>query len=572
MAPAESPALQLALDAGLVTPAQLAAAQARLARAGGAAGASRELVAELARGGILDAGRFARLLAARAAVPVAELPAAAVAPDARAALPRAWAEHFAAIPLAREGPVLRVALSDPFDFAAIDGLGQLTGLAIEPAVAPAPEIPAAIARAYGDGSEAARAAEPAPGPEAAAGAAERESDADDAAPVIDLVDAIVRQAVARRASDIHFEPLARRLRVRYRIDGVLQEAEDPPWRWRRAVVSRLKIMANLSIAETRRPQDGRARVVAGDRHLDLRISSVPTVHGESVVVRVLEGDRLRPGLAELGLGADDRRDLERVLALPDGLVLVTGPTGSGKTTTLYACLRELNRPDRKIITVEDPVEYRLPGINQVPVHGPVGMTFAAALRAMLRQAPNVILVGEIRDRETAAIAINAALTGHLVLSSLHTNDAAGAVTRLIDIGVAPYLVASALRAVLAQRLVRRLCPHCARPEEPGAGADPGAGDRSLLGAVGDGSLWRAVGCPACEGSGYRGRVGIFELLTVDGAMQRLIHDRASAVDLRAQALGRGRRSLREDGLRQARTGLTSRAEVLAATVDDAKGM
>ena len=293
------------------------------------------------------------------------------------------------------------------------------------------------------------------------------------------MESIIGQAVARRASDIHLEPLARRFRVRYRIDGVLQPAGDLPRHLQRPVVSRLKIMGNMNIAEKRLPQDGRARFSVSGRTVDLRISCLPAVHGESVVLRLLEPEQdPRSAWTELGLDGADQRSLARLLTLPDGIVLVTGPTGSGKTTTLYACLHHLNKPDRKIITVEDPVEYQLAGINQVPVRADVGMTFAAALRAMLRQAPNIIMVGEIRDRETAEIAINAALTGHLVFSTLHTNDAPGAVTRLFDLGVKPFLVASALRAVVAQRLVRRVCPRCVQPAErdrsqPGGSASRG---------------------------------------------------------------------------------------------------
>ena len=565
MRTAEDPVLQLALEKGLVTPAQLAAARARRADSGEPAGARRNLVDALVQDGVLDAWQLVRLLGARHGVPTIDLRLTGVAPDALATLPRSWAEHYTILPFAREGSVLRVATSDPFDFEALDRLGHVTRLAIEPALAPAEEIRQAIERAYGARGDGPAREDPAiGGPAENAGDAGGSVGADDAAPVIELVQAILRHAVARRASDVHFEPLARRFRVRYRIDGVLQEAEDPPWRLRRAVVSRLKIMADMSIAEKRLPQDGRARVAVGDRLFDLRVSSVPTVHGESVVLRVLEADGLRPGLGELGMRGEDRQKLERLLALPGGLVLVTGPTGSGKTTTLYACLHQLNKSDRKIVTVEDPVEYQLTGINQVPVRSHVGMTFAAALRAMLRQAPNIIMVGEIRDRETAEIAINAALTGHLVFSTLHTNDSVGAVTRLIDIGVAPFLVASALRAVVAQRLVRRICPHCARPETS-APAPGGA-------AVDAGTFRRGAGCPCCEGSGYRGRLGIFELLTVDEEMQRMIHEHAGAARLRAHARARGMRTLREDGLRLAREGLTTVEEVLAATVDDANGM
>ena len=567
MRTAEDPAIRLALKAGLLTPAQLAAATARRATAAEPDGGEPKLWEFLVQEGVLDGGRMARLLADLHGLPLVDLRLAEIPAGVLAVLPRAAAERFNVLPLARERAALQLAISDPLDFAAVDEVGQLTGLAVEPAVAPAAEIREAIERHYGAGAASAgpqdgakdTGASGAPGDESAAVA-------EDEAPVIRLVESTLRHAVGRRASDVHFEPIAGRFRVRYRIDGILQAGEDPPAHLQRAVVSRLKIMANMSIAEKRLPQDGRARIHLEGRALDLRISSLPTVHGESVVARVLEQERLRLGLPDLGLQAADQQAFERLLALPDGLVLVTGPTGSGKTTTLYGCLQHLNHPDRKIITVEDPVEYQLAGINQVPVRAEVGLTFAAALRAMLRQAPNVIMVGEIRDRETAEIAINAALTGHLVLSTLHTNDAPGAITRLVDLGVKSFLVASALRAVVAQRLVRRLCGHCARPEAP-TPAEAGA----LLpgGAVAELRLRRSGGCPFCEGTGYRGRIGIFEILGVDDQMQRLIHEGAGLERLRAHARAAGMSTLREDGLRKARNGLTTLEEVMAATVADA---
>jgi general secretion pathway protein E/type IV pilus assembly protein PilB len=561
---AEDPAIQLALEKGLLTPAQLAAARARCELPVGSAGARPRLLDVLVQEGVLDARRLARLLADQHGLPAVDLRSVNVSSAALAALPRSWAERCNVFPFAREGAVLRVAVSDPLDFATIDGTGHVTRLAIEPAVAPAEEIREAIQRHYGGGAAG-------PAQETAAVPRDREAViADDEAPVIRLVQTILRQAVGRRASDVHFEPLERRFRVRYRIDGVLQEGGDPPAHLQRPVVSRLKIMAGMSIAEKRLPQDGRARISVGGRPLDLRVSSLPTVHGESVVLRLLEPESLRLGLAELGLHRDDQQTLGRLLALPDGIVLVTGPTGSGKTTTLYACLHHLNQPDRKIITVEDPVEYQLAGINQVPVRREAGMTFAAALRAMLRQAPDIIMVGEIRDRETAESAIHAALTGHLVFSTLHTNDAAGAVTRLIDIGVKPFLVASALRAVVSQRLVRRICPACARPQ---ALASPAvAALTSTPADAAGGTLRHGAGCPACEGTGYRGRLGMFELLAVDEEMQRLIHAGAGAARLRAHARAAGMRTLREDGWRKAREGLTTIEEVLASTVEDANEM
>ena len=556
MRTAEDSAIQLALNQGLLTPAQLAAAMAHCELPTAPAGVRPRLLDVLVREGVLDARRLAHLLADRHGLPVVDLHAVNVASVALAALPRSWAELHNVFPFAREGAVLRVAVSDPLDFAIIDGTGHVARLVIAPAVAPAEEIREAILRHYGGGAAG-------PAQESAAVSRDREAVmADDEAPVIRLVQAILRQAVGRRASDVHFEPLERRFRVRYRIDGVLQEGGDPPVHLQRPVVSRLKIMAGMNIAEKRLPQDGRARINVAARTLDLRVSSLPTVHGESVVLRLLEPESLRLGLAELGLHCDDQQTLGRLLALSDGIVLVTGPTGSGKTTTLYACLHQLNQPDRKIITVEDPVEYQLAGVNQVPVCREAGMTFAAALRAMLRQAPNIIMVGEIRDRETAESAIHAALTGHLVFSTLHTNDAVGAVTRLIDLGVKPFLVASTLRAVLSQRLVRRICPVCAGPQAPASIPAEAAG----------GTFRHGAGCPACEGTGYHGRLGIFELLAVDEEMERLIHEGVGVARLRAHARAAGMRTLREDGWRKAREGLTTVEEVLATTVADANGM
>ena len=558
MRTADDDALKLALEEGLLTPTQLSAARRQFEHDNPPA-RRPPLLDWLIEQGAIDAWAIARLLAARHGLPVVDLRLIQMTPAALAALPQPWAEHYNVFPFAREGATLRIAVSDPFDTEARDSIGQVTGLTIEAAIAPAEDIRQAIDRHYHD-----RAGEAPPEATGGGRVASGPGIAADEAPVIRLVETVIRQAVARRASDIHFEPLEQRFRIRYRVDGVLQEGEDPPRRLQRAVISRLKIMANMNIAEKRLPQDGRSRITLEGRTVDLRVSSLPTVHGEAVVLRLLEQEQVRRGLAELGLDRETQQSLERLLVLPDGIVLVTGPTGSGKTTTLYACLHHLNRSDRKIITVEDPVEYEIAGINQVPVRAAVGMTFAAALRAMLRQAPNIIMVGEIRDRETAEIAITAALTGHLVFSTLHTNDAPGAVTRLLDLGVEPFLVAAALRAVVAQRLVRRICPHCGGPEEAGRRA-PGGG---ILNPVG-GFRGAAATCADCAGTGYHGRVGIFELLLVDGKMRELIHAGAGAARLRGQARAGGMRTLREDGLRKAREGATTIAEVLAETVADA---
>jgi general secretion pathway protein E/type IV pilus assembly protein PilB len=492
-------------------------------------------------------------------------------------VPRAVAARHRLLPLGRDGHKLRVAIADPLDTDGIDALGYIVKMPIEPMVATPEDIAAAIDRFYGKdassiddllkdlsvtgggGDAAAVTTEP------EAGVDPTNTDAD--APIIKLVHQIILEAINRRASDIHIEPLEKRFRVRYRIDGVLIEVENPPKRLQLSIISRLKIMANISIAEKRIPQDGRIQIGAGGKQLDLRVSSLPTAHGESIVMRILDKEGLTLGLPELGFLSDDAAVFERLITLPDGILLVTGPTGSGKTTTLYGCLHFINKPDRKIITVEDPVEYQLNGINQVPVRHDVGMTFASALRAMLRQAPNIVMVGEIRDLETAEIAINASLTGHMVFSTLHTNDAPGAVTRLIDIGVKPFLVSTSLRAVMAQRLVRKICKHCKRPYHPDAkeirslNINPAQAVNATF-AKGD-------GCADCNATGYRGRMGIFEIFTVNEEIQKMIYEHVGTAKLRERARALGMRTMREDGARKVTSGLTTIEEVVSITVGDA---
>ncbi len=387
------------------------------------------------------------------------------------------------------------------------------------------------------------------------------------APIIKLVTMMLVEAYNSRTSDIHVEPLEKRLRVRFRIDGVLHEMQNPPKKLQAAIVSRLKIMTGtMSIAEKRLPQDGRIQVKMGKKSLDLRVSTIPTAHGESVVMRILDKTSLSLGLPQLGFLSDDQEVFERLLRLPDGILLVTGPTGSGKTTTLYACLNYINKPDKKLITVEDPVEYQMSGINQVQVNTEVGMTFPAALRAMLRQAPNIIMIGEIRDPETANIAINAALTGHLVFSTLHTNDAPSAVARLVDIGVQPFLVSSAVRAMIAQRLVRKICPNCKQPAEltvaeiQSLGIDPSQ--------IGEANVAQGAGCEKCKGLGAKGRMGIFEIFEVDDTVRHMVNTRATTVDLRKRAREMGMRTLREDGIRKVLSGMTTAEEVISATMSD----
>jgi len=523
----------------------------------------------------LDSRERARAVAAESGLPFVEPAGLDVPAAALAALPRAVVVKHLVCPVGWDRDRLRVALADPLDLELLESLEHLAGRPVQACVATVDEIRRAIARHYdleeGEMKALLAGLETAGGdPHARTAAgpsvtdARTEGGAGEAdAPVIRLVETIIAEAVRLRASDIHLEPLERRFRVRCRVDGSLLELDAPPLRLHRPVISRIKIMARLSIAEKRLPQDGRMQIVRDGRSLDLRVSTLPTAHGESAVLRILDREGLRPGLAELGFEGDDERAFRQLIAAPDGMVLLTGPTGSGKTTTLYGCLHQLNQSDRKIITVEDPVEYQLDGINQVPVRPAVGMTFAAALRAMLRQAPNIIMVGEIRDRETADMALNAALTGHLVFSTLHTNDAPGAVTRLTDLGARPFLVAAALRATLAQRLVRRICPRCRQPQTLAEQAWRRAGfPPDLLAGA---QLFRGAGCPACHGTGYLGRLGLFEIFLINDEIRGLIGQNTSAARLRAQARRDGMRSLREDGMRKVLAGLTTIDEVVAAT-------
>jgi type IV pilus assembly protein PilB len=489
-----------------------------------------------------------------------------------ATVPRHIAKRYRCIPVYRHGNTLGIAIADPSDLDTIDSLHHLLNAELEIKIASEDGIEAALNKLYGvadddvgkmiqDITE----GEVEIGPQTAVEADEGgEVDAD--APIIKLVNSIVVEAFRSRASDIHLEPLSKRFRVRYRIDGVLHEMKSPPKRLQASIISRLKIQSNMSIAEKRIPQDGRIQTQVGGKMIDLRVSCLPTTHGESIVMRILDKEGLRLGLPELGFFADDQQTFERLIGLPDGILLVTGPTGSGKTTTLYSCLHFINRPDRKIITVEDPVEYILGGINQVQVSEAVGLSFATALRSILRQAPNVIMLGEIRDLETASIAINASLTGHLVFSTLHTNDAPSAVTRLIDIGVKPFLVASSTRALMAQRLVRKICKKCGAPYTPTdmelktLNIDPAK--------VPNGKFTKGKGCTDCNKSGYRGRMGIFEIFVVDDEARKLIYEKVPSSVLRIKAREMGMRTLREDGTRKVLAGQTTPDEVIRATVGD----
>ncbi len=566
---ADDSVLQRALDQGWLSHAQLESAQDAMALQVGALAAAG-LIDQLVAEGALTVWQVARLRAEEFGLKTVDLVTVHVAEEVLALVPRALAERHGLLPLCLTEGGLRAAVSDPLEMDAVDSLSYMLGLVIETVIAADEEIRRAIKRIYdhettGSAEQVEESSSAAAiKVEAASDSAEETNNATEGdAPIIKRVHDLILAAITSRASDIHLEPLEKRFRVRYRIDGVLVEQENPPKRLQLPIISRLKIMANMSIAEKRIPQDGRIQVPLGGRSLDLRVSSLPTAHGESIVMRILDRKNLQPGLSELGFSADDEALVEQLITLPDGIVLVTGPTGSGKTTTLYGCLNHLNKSDRKIITVEDPVEYQLSGINQVPVRHAIGMTFGSALRAMLRQAPNIVMVGEIRDLETAEIAINASLTGHMVFSTLHTNDAPGAVTRLADIGVKPFLIAASLRAVVAQRLVRKVCPHCQQPHVPTQAELRALGLQPEQ--VATATFRRGAGCPACNGTGYLGRVGIFEIFVINEEIQQMIHEKAGSARLRAEARALGMRTLRDDGARKVIAGLTTMEEVLKYT-------
>lgn len=485
-------------------------------------------------------------------------------------LPQETLRKYNVFPVSSSGGQLELAISDPMDMDSVDDISHILNMSVDLRLASPEEIRKAIddhfgVNAYGDMFDGEL---PAGGSSADTLATGNEAGvSEEEAPIIRYVHKLITEAVKRRASDIHLEPLEKRFRIRYRIDGVLIEVENPPKRLQPSIISRLKLMANISIAEKRVPQDGRIQITFNNKEIDLRVSSLPTVYGESIVMRILDKEGLRLGLPELGFFSDDQAVFERIVGMADGIFLVTGPTGSGKSTTLYSALNFLNHPDRKIITVEDPVEYQMTGINQVQVRREVGMTFAAALRSMLRQAPNIIMIGEIRDLETAEIAINASLTGHMVFSTLHTNDAPSAVTRLVDIGVKPFLVSASLRAALAQRLVRKICTNCKSVYAP---------DPRTLQAIGINEIeaskitfYHGDGCPKCNGIGFKGRMGIFEIFIVNEELQQMIYEGKTLVELRTKARELGMRSMREDGIRKVGGGLTTADEVLKVTMNEA---
>jgi general secretion pathway protein E/type IV pilus assembly protein PilB len=520
---------------------------------------------------VIRPGDVTQAKAAQFGAEVVHLTNMKIEDDVIAIVPRDIAKKYRVVPVFKSEGKVAVAIADPSDLNTIDSLTHLLHAEIELRVASEPDIEAALAKYYGGEKKSMDA-----GifkdviQELTLSNVEVKlddgGDLDADAPLIRLVNQIVVDAFKLRASDIHLEPLEKRFRLRYRIDGMLQEMKSPPKRLQAPVIARLKIQAGMVISEHRVPQDGRIQSKVGNKVIDLRVSCLPTNHGESIVMRILDKEGLRLGLPELGFLTDDQQTFERIIALPDGILLVTGPTGSGKTTTLYSCLNFINRPDRKIITVEDPVEYVLSGINQVQVHEQVGFTFATALRAILRQAPNVVMIGEIRDIETGSIAINASLTGHLVFSTLHTNDAPGAVTRLVDIGVKPFLVASSTRCLMAQRLVRKICKKCAAPYVPTEAEMRALG--LTMDEIKNANVQKGRGCQNCNNSGNRGRFGIFEIFVIEDEARKLIYDQVPTTVLRQRAREMGMRTLREDGIRKVLSGLTTPEEVIRATVGD----
>lgn len=541
---------QLLVEAGYLTDEQVQQARTN-------SSASQTILEYLLKQDVITQETIAEILARESAIPLIDLDSVTLTPEILGMLSEDLAARYHAVPISDDGFTLGVAISDPLNFEILDSLPSLLHRNVDFYCATHASIQKTLKLFYGV-TEAAKSQ----GDEFAVEGAEGTD-----APIIRLVYNMLTEAMRLRASDIHIEPLETSMRVRYRMDGRLVEVENHPKKLLPSVIARLKVMSGtMSIAEKRLPQDGRIQIRLQDRQIDLRVSSVPSNHGESIVMRILDKTSLLLGLPELGFFSDDQAVFEKFIGLPDGILLVTGPTGSGKTTTLYACLNVINKPDKKIITVEDPVEYELAGINQVMVKADVGMTFGAALRAMLRQAPNIIMIGEIRDAETANIAINAALTGHLVLSTLHTNDAPSAVARLADIGIKRFLIASAVRAVMAQRLVRKLCPVCKTPASLSEKEVRGLNlDSSRMS---ESTIFAPQGCEKCRQNGFKGRMGLFEIFEIDDEVRHMVNANFTTGQLRRRARELGMRSLREDGVRKVLAGLTSAQEVLHATMSD----
>src|SRR5215210_987197 len=551
---------QILIELGLITSEQLEAALQEHQRTPKALG---RVLIDL---GMIKEADLVRALAEQVGLEFVDLTDAQIDPASTALLPEALARRYRALPIGERDGKLLVAMSDPANVYALDDIRTITGRDVQPVVATSADVEQAIQKFAGlDSHVEALAAEAAEGSEA------EELDLEAAledAPIVKLVNAIMTQAVAERASDVHIEPGERNVRIRFRVDGVLHEPmRAQPKNLQGGLISRLKVMADVNIAEKRIPQDGRISMRVGTRQLDLRVATLPTVHGEKVVIRVLDKGNALLALSDLGFMPESYVRFETAFRKPYGAILVTGPTGSGKSTTKYSTLNILNEESKNIITVEDPVEYRMAGVNQIQVNPKAGLTFASALRSILRADPDIVLIGEIRDKETATIAIEAALTGHLVLSSLHTNDAPSAISRLVEMDVETFLVASAIDAVVAQRLARILCEKCKVPYRPDEAELVEAGFApEVLGEIGE--LFRPPDhgdakneCKACAGTGYRGRLGLYEVMLRSEEIERLTVERASADAIRAVAVGQGMKTLRDDGLDKVRAGITSIEEV-----------
>ncbi len=561
--------IEILISRGVISPDQLSEAEDMAQQSG------IRLADALARLGYATGEEVMRAMAEEHGLDFVNLSDVVVPPNVLELVPESVARENAILPLAEEDGDLKVIVSDPNDYETFDKLRFILNRGIQPVLAPRDAIQEAINRHYGqtagdsadslmtdftdtaiDFTEAEE--EIRPGQEAID---------ETAAPIVRLVQLMLNEAVQLRASDIHIEPFEDRIRIRYRIDGMLMERDSPPRRLLGAILSRVKILARLDIAERRRMQDGRIKADIGEKEFDLRVSVVPTNHGQSVVMRLLDKDSIKVGLRQLGFSDEDYKRFNNLIRKPNGIILVTGPTGSGKTTSLYAALHELNTPDKKIITAEDPVEYYLSGINQVEIRHEIGLDFARVIRAMLRQAPNIILVGEMRDLETAQMGIQASLTGHLVFSTLHTNDAPSAVTRLIDMGVPAYLVSSSVVAIMGQRLVRVVCQKCKQPYSPGEAVLNMAGVTPEMAA--QATFVRGAGCKHCNNTGFRGRIGIFELMLMSPKLRELTFNEAPTGEIRKTAVTEGMKTLYRDGLDKVFRGVTTFEEVFrtAKTTD-----
>ncbi len=562
MAKRKSDYTEILIRQGVISPDQLTEAQQMVGELG------ISLADALTRLGYATGEEVMRAMAEQHGLDYVSLSDVVVPPSVVELVPESVARENVAMPLLESDGKLTVVVSDPMDYDTFDKLRFILNRQIEISLAPREAILDAINRHYGqtvgesadsmlqeftdtaiDFTETMHEAE----------AGEEEVD-ESSAPVVRLVQLIITEAVQLRASDIHIEPFEDRIRVRYRIDGVLVERDSPPRRLLGALLSRIKILSKLDIAERRRTQDGRIKVTVGEKDLDLRVSVIPTSHGQSVVMRILDKDSIKVGLRQLGFADEDYHRFKSLIQRPNGIILVTGPTGSGKTTSLYAALNELNTPDRKIITAEDPVEYYLPGVNQVEIKHSIGLDFARVIRAMLRQAPNVILVGEMRDLETAQMGIQASLTGHLVFSTLHTNDAPSAITRLIDMGVQSYLVSSSVVAIMAQRLVRVVCQKCKHPFTPSQSMLEAAGITPKMAE--NARFVKGSGCGNCQGNGFRGRMGIYELMMMSPKIRELAFNGAPTDQIRRAAMGEGMKTLYWDGIDKVLRGVTTLEEVL----------